>query len=62
MKCSICQNEIPVKQGGWSSGNNAQPVNDGRCCDECNAEVVIPARLALFDRTRTDHKQAEGGK
>lgn len=51
MKCSICDKEIPVKDGGWDSGNNAQPVNDGRCCDDCNMSVVIPARLhALSNR------------
>lgn len=44
MKCSICEKCIPEKNG-WSQGNNAQPVNNGRCCDECNARVVIPARL-----------------
>ena len=27
-------------------GNNAAPVTDGRCCDECNTTVVIPRRLA----------------
>lgn len=26
-------------------GNNAEPVNSGRCCDECNISVVIPARI-----------------
>lgn len=27
-------------------GNNPQPVmNDGECCNECNAIKVIPARL-----------------
>jgi hypothetical protein len=45
MKCSICEKEIPVKEGGWSQGNNAQPVNDGRCCDDCNMNVVVPARM-----------------
>lgn len=45
MNCSICDKEIPVKEGGWDSGNNAQPVNDGRCCDDCNLNVVIPARM-----------------
>ena len=40
--CSICGKEY----SGW--GNNAQPVNDGRCCDDCNTTAVIPARLALF--------------
>jgi len=39
--CSICQREI----WGWS--NNAQPVNDGRCCFECNSTIVIPARMVL---------------
>lgn len=29
---------------GW--GNNPWPVrNGGECCDECNREQVIPARL-----------------
>ena len=29
-------------------GNNAQPVNDRRCCDECNLKVVIPYRIYLM--------------
>ena len=29
----------------WDQGNNAQPIDDGRCCNECNATIVIPARL-----------------
>lgn len=31
-------------------GNNPWPVNndeDARCCDECNAFVVIPARIRM---------------
>ena len=36
---------------GW--GNNPDPVNgltynDGRCCDDCNATRVIPARVQLI--------------
>lgn len=27
-------------------GNNADPVKHGRCCDDCNIAIVIPARLA----------------
>jgi hypothetical protein len=51
MKCSICDKEIPAV-GSWTSGNNAQPVNDGRCCNECNMSVVVPARLEeLCSRT-----------
>lgn len=43
--CSICQTLF----SGW--GNNAQPVNDGRCCDKCNRDIVIPARLMMIFRT-----------
>ena len=45
MKCSICDKEIPAGGGSWTQGNNAEPVNNGRCCNECNMAVVIPARL-----------------
>jgi hypothetical protein len=37
--CSICHEHY------IGFGNNAWPVNKGRCCDECNAHVVIPMRL-----------------
>ena len=44
MKCSICGKKIEAK-GTWKEGNNAQPINDGRCCDTCNATKVLPERL-----------------
>lgn len=47
MKCSICFNEIENKNG-WDKGNNAEPINNGRCCDICNETVVIPARINLI--------------
>lgn len=37
--CSICNkkvNEFP---------NNAQPINNGICCSECNTKYVIPTRI-----------------
>ena len=37
--CSICGKEY---QG---YGNNAQPVDDCRCCNDCNSRVVIPFRM-----------------
>ena len=37
--CSICGNEFK----GY--GNNAHPVNDGICCDDCNRRVVLPLRI-----------------
>ena len=39
--CSICGEEY------IGYGNNAQPVNDGRCCDECNRRTVIPIRASI---------------
>jgi hypothetical protein len=41
--CSICGGAIV------GFGNDAWPVNDRRCCDQCNAEGVIPA-LRLLER------------
>lgn len=38
--CCICGEEFD----GY--GNNAWPVCDGECCDDCNRDEVIPARLA----------------
>ena len=36
MNCSICNNNINDE-----FGNNAQPINDGICCDDCNTLVII---------------------
>lgn len=44
MNCCICDRPIPAR-GDWTTGNNAEPVADGRCCDDCNAKVVVPTRL-----------------
>lgn len=41
-RCAICK-EVEV---GY--GNNAQPVADGRCCDDCNDFVVIPVRKRVW--------------
>jgi hypothetical protein len=41
-KCSICQCQLTA-----AFNHNAQPVNAGRCCDECNMRVVIPYRLLI---------------
>ncbi len=47
MQCSICENEIPVNPiNGWDQGNNAEPINDGRCCDGCN-QFVIAVRMGV---------------
>ena len=48
--CSICGGAIV------GFGNYAWPVNDDRCCDQCNSERVIPA-LRLRER---EAKRGEG--
>ena len=49
MNSSICKKRIAVNLSGWDKGNNAEPVNNGRCCDSCNDTIVLPARLtAIF--------------
>ena len=40
--CSICGDEFE----GY--GNNAQPVNNGTCCDNCNKRVVLPIRINFW--------------
>lgn len=42
--CCICGKK------GNDYGNNSKPYKDeGRCCNECNLEYVIPARLKAFE-------------
>lgn len=45
IKCVIC--------GGTFEeyGNDAKPVAKGVCCDTCNCEKVIPARLKMVFST-----------
>jgi hypothetical protein len=37
--CSICGEPYS------GDGNEAEPVIDGRCCDRCSLEYIIPVRL-----------------
>lgn len=47
MRCCICGRLFT----GY--GNNPAPVKKaGRCCDECNDYVVIPARLAELEKKK----------
>lgn len=46
-KCCICGKEFE----GW--GNNPWPINNDPnavCCDECNTNTVVPARIAQAHR------------
>lgn len=49
--CSVCNEKYT------GLGNNARPINDGRCCDICNSTVVIPARLEMIQRHQNKGKQ-----
>jgi len=40
-RCAICGNPVEPKHE-----HNSAPVTNGICCERCNAEVVIPARIA----------------
>ena len=50
--CSICNQDIAEKYG-----NNAEPVNEGTCCNDCNLKVVIPARLIQLQSEDTKRIQ-----
>ena len=48
--CCICNNSVEEKTDDngviyWNQGENAMPVAEGRCCEKCNWDFVIPARL-----------------
>jgi len=52
--CCLCGKKM--KPGEW--GNNPEPIkpySEGTCCDECNLDKVLPARLkALNDEESKD--------
>lgn len=47
MKCCICGKEIKEQES-----NNALPIKDGRCCNECN-ESVIEVRIKIATGLQT---------
>ena len=47
-ECCICHKKFK------GFGNNAEPVCDGICCDECNWRVVIPARVKEYEAGPSD--------
>lgn len=62
MKCCICRGEIQEHSHNgkvyWSEGHNAQPLVDGRCCDDCN-NYVVGFRIYCFTNQTLDKKQYE---
>mgnify|MGYP003642970330 CR=1 FL=1 len=47
MQCSICGLSLEANSDNGVEWNrhNAQPINDGTCCTDCNDNVVTPRRL-----------------
>ncbi len=41
-RCVLCG----VGDIGW--GNNAEPIQKGRCCNTCNTTRVVPYRMHLM--------------
>ena len=56
-KCVICNEPLAerARDSRWLHGNNAQPVAEGQCCDMCERQVVLPARIRAM-------RPARGGK
>ena len=57
LQCSICNGDVDhhrTKEGEvfWTEGHNADPINikggNGRACDWCNDNVVVPVRLKMM--------------
>lgn len=49
--CCICGEEF------IGYGNNPWPVaEEGECCDQCNSDSVIPARLQRMQEGNTDEE------
>lgn len=57
LKCSICGKPILSDPSEWEHGNDADPVNDGRCCTTCDWEVVIPARIRQMFATKKKQEE-----
>ena len=44
--CSVCGETYE------GFGNNAQPINSGRCCDKCNTDVIVERITSMILNSR----------
>jgi len=52
MDCCLCDSQITVEPlSGWDKGHNAEPLGAGRCCDNCNNNVVME-RIRRLHKTK----------
>jgi DNA-directed RNA polymerase subunit RPC12/RpoP len=51
-KCCLCGKEVE----GY--GNDPHPIQtqneDDECCDECNLAIVVPARMEIYLKSKTE--------
>jgi hypothetical protein len=52
-QCSICFRHFT------EFGNSAWPINNGRCCNVCNDNVVIPRQRSVFIAQRAWESRRE---
>ncbi len=46
INCVLCGITVKESPFGWKEGNNPSPLStSGRCCNICNGNKVIPARI-----------------
>jgi hypothetical protein len=50
MKCAVCEKEI------IGHGHNAEPLKEGKCCDNCN-KLVILERIWRANENRTNDRK-----
>jgi hypothetical protein len=53
--CVLCRgaiDRIGTPPHTWDNGHNAQPLADGRCCSDCNLNLVLPERIHRFRLSR----------
>jgi len=60
MKCVICSRRITTDSNGWDGGHNAEPINSGKCCGFCNARIVEPTQILLFNAIKLAKESKKG--
>ena len=58
--CIICTKKIEVDANGWEHGHNAWPVKEGRCCEGCNTDLVMMARLIMAGHYNDNYQKTPG--
>lgn len=55
-QCCLCDSKF------YGYGHNALPLEDGRCCDDCNYRKVIPFRISILtNREKREDNEKENG-